>query len=61
LNDIDESWAELADADLSVAKTEATKEGIRQKDTELVIDAEQANANIEIEQARATKDTEPSR
>lgn len=46
----------LATADLTVAKTEATREGIRQKDTELVIAAEQAGADISIEAARAERD-----
>lgn len=47
----------LADADKSVAQTEATREGIRQKDTELVIDAEQAGAHISLESARLEHDT----
>ncbi len=46
----------LADADLKVAKTKQTEESIRQKDTELVIDAEQAHANISVEGALAERD-----
>lgn len=47
----------LATADLTVAKTEATREGIRQKDTALVIDAEKTGARISLDGARLEHDT----
>lgn len=51
----------IAETDLTMAKTVQTRESIRQKDVSLIIDAEQADANIAVEQARSLRDDETAR